>query len=125
MEKGFFHPDLGYWQTLTDPSDEVRATYPDGTVEVEVQPSQMHKMISGEWVAPTQEELDAASAAEVRGERNRRLSLDVDPIASNALRWAALAVEQQQAWAAYRQALLDVPAQAGFPSDVVWPVKPE
>jgi hypothetical protein len=39
MEKGFFHPDRGYWQTLTDPSAEVRATYPEGTVEVLLQPS--------------------------------------------------------------------------------------
>ena len=28
------------------------------------------------------------------------------------------------AWAAYRQALRDVPAQAGFPDDVTWPTKP-
>jgi len=28
------------------------------------------------------------------------------------------------AWASYRQALRDVPAQPGFPFDVVWPVKP-
>ena len=27
-------------------------------------------------------------------------------------------------WAPYRQALRDVPEQAGFPYDVVWPVKP-
>jgi hypothetical protein len=27
-------------------------------------------------------------------------------------------------WAPYRQALRDVPDQAGFPFDVVWPVKP-
>lgn len=30
----------------------------------------------------------------------------------------------QAAWAAYRQALRDVPAQAGFPTDVVWPEQP-
>ena len=27
-------------------------------------------------------------------------------------------------WAAYRQALRDIPQQSGFPSDVVWPVPP-
>lgn len=31
----------------------------------------------------------------------------------------------QTAWAAYRQALRDVTAQAGFPYSVEWPVKPE
>jgi hypothetical protein len=28
-------------------------------------------------------------------------------------------------WAAYRQALRDVPAQAGFPWEVTWPTQPE
>jgi len=30
----------------------------------------------------------------------------------------------QAAWATYRQALRDVPQQAGFPDDVAWPDKP-
>ena len=30
----------------------------------------------------------------------------------------------QAAWAIYRQALRDVPSQAGFPDNVTWPVKP-
>ncbi|MEN8659818.1 MAG: phage tail assembly chaperone [Marivita sp.] len=28
------------------------------------------------------------------------------------------------AWAAYRQALRDVPAQAGFPDNITWPEAP-
>lgn len=28
-------------------------------------------------------------------------------------------------WVTYRQALRDVPEQAGFPSDVTWPARPE
>jgi len=31
----------------------------------------------------------------------------------------------QAAWATYRQALRDVPAQAGFPENIVWPTRPE
>ncbi len=31
----------------------------------------------------------------------------------------------QAAWATYRQALRDVPAQAGFPEAIDWPVAPE
>jgi len=31
----------------------------------------------------------------------------------------------QTAWADYRQALRDVPQQAGFPTEITWPVKPE
>jgi len=30
-----------------------------------------------------------------------------------------------QAWADYRQALRDVPQQAGFPTEINWPTKPE
>jgi hypothetical protein len=31
----------------------------------------------------------------------------------------------QAAWATYRQSLRDIPQQAGFPSNVTWPSKPE
>ena len=76
------------------------------------------------YVAPTQAELDAALAAEVRADRDGRLT-EVDAVAGNALRWAALDAETQAAWATYRQELLDVPQQADFPSTVAWPTKPE
>ena len=76
------------------------------------------------YVAPTQEELDAAAAAQVRAERDNRL-LEVDAIAGNALRWATLDADTQAAWSAYRQALLDVPQQSGFPHDITWPTNPE
>jgi hypothetical protein len=36
----------------------------------------------------------------------------------------ALTAEQKAAWAVYRQALRDVPAQAGFPVTINWPVIP-
>ena len=65
------------------------------------------------------------AAAQVRVERDRKLATEVDPIAGNALRWAGLSDEQRQAWAGYRQALLDVPQQSGFPHNVTWPSKPE
>lgn len=77
------------------------------------------------YVPPTQAELDEQAAAAVRAERDMKLATEVDPIAGNALRWASLTAEQQQAWADYRQALLDVPSQSGFPHDIVWPNKPE
>lgn len=35
-----------------------------------------------------------------------------------------LTAEQKAAWATYRQALRDVPAQAGFPENINWPVIP-
>jgi hypothetical protein len=77
------------------------------------------------YVPPTQAELDAAAAAGVRAERDNRLVAEVDPIVSNALRWADMTVEKQAEWAAYRTALLDITDQAGFPTDITWPTKPE
>ena len=76
------------------------------------------------YVAPTQAELDAATAAQVRGERDNILVTVVDPLVSNPLRWADLTADQQTAWSQYRTDLLAVPQQAGFPTNITWPVKP-
>jgi hypothetical protein len=42
----------------------------------------------------------------------------------NPVWYASLTTEQQQQLIAYRQALLDVPQQTGFPTAVSWPAKP-
>lgn len=36
-----------------------------------------------------------------------------------------LTVEQQQAWADYRQQLRDITSQSGYPFNVVWPTPPQ
>mgnify|MGYP003642848202 FL=1 len=71
-----------------------------------------------DYVAP------APTAQDVRSERDSKLQSEVDVIAGNALRWAALSSDKQAEWATYRTALLDVPQQSGFP-DVTWPTAPE
>lgn len=38
---------------------------------------------------------------------------------------AADAPVDKTAWATYRQALRDIPSQAGFPNEVTWPTEPE
>lgn len=123
MEKGFYHTSRGYWQTLSEPSHAIRSSYPSGTIEVPIKPSPLHTFDGVTWVEPTQAELDAVLFEQLRNKRNGLLG-EVDAIAGNALRWAAVDAETQAAWAVYRQALLDVPQQTGFPNDVVWPVKP-
>ena len=77
------------------------------------------------YVPPTQEELDAALAASIRGQRNNLLATEVDPLVTNPLRWAELTEAQQAAWTLYRRALLDITAQSGFPNEIVWPTKLE
>lgn len=114
------HPDHGWIPFTCNPNDtgaqfDVAALY----AQMDADPA------TAAYVPPTQEELDAANAEAVRAERDYRLASEVDPIASNPLRWADLTAEKQAEWAAYRRALLDITAQSGFPSSVVWPTKPE
>lgn len=97
------------------------------------------KQSDGSWVQTwvvtdkysTQAEIDAAIAAEnqkkiegksaiIRNERNKLLQ-ESDWIVIKSF-------ESNQnipaAWEIYRQALRDIPQQAGFPDNVVWPEKP-
>lgn len=59
----------------------------------------------------------APTADQIRTQRNTLLS---------ACDWTQVADApvDQLAWAAYRQALRDVPDQPGFPANVIWPVSP-
>lgn len=57
-------------------------------------------------------------ATQARAERNSLL------VASDWTQVADAPVDQA-VWAAYRQALRDITAQAGFPEDINWPVAPE
>ena len=70
--------------------------------------------------ALSQDEINANAAqqaAAVRADRNARLA---------ATDWTQIAdsTADKPAWGAYRQALRDVPAQAGFPQSVTWPEQP-
>lgn len=59
----------------------------------------------------------APTVSEARAQRNALLA---------ASDWSQLpdAPVDQAAWAAYRQALRDVPGQADFPANIAWPQKP-
>jgi hypothetical protein len=75
-----------------------------------------------DWVdtRSNQEKNDfAAGAAKIT--RNELLcKSDWTQIANNPL-----TLEQQQQWAAYRQALRDITAQSGYPFNVIWPTPPQ
>jgi len=62
--------------------------------------------------------LTAEQAAQVRAERNAKLS---------ASDWTQVvdAPVDQAVWATYRQALRDITSQSGFPWTVNWPAQPE
>lgn len=98
--------------------------YPYQLIEVDPTLSQ-----NGIWyqcwsqVEMTQDEKNQATIKQstiVRNERTYRLAIcdwtqGVD---------APLTQEQKTLWAAYRQALRDVPSQSGFPWKVTWPTTP-
>ena len=111
------HPDYGWIPYTIDPSD----------TDTTINNDEVMALISTDfaaYVAPTDAELATAAAAEVRSTRDSLLRSDVDPVAGNALRWAALSSNEQTAWATYRTALLDVPQQSGFPDTITWPTAP-
>jgi len=113
------HPEFGWIPYTLDPAD-IDMTIDNNAL--------LAAMASADdvaaYVPPTQAELDEAAAQAVRAERDMKLSSEVDEIAGNALRWAALDDAAQAARAVYRQALLDVPEQDGFPHNVTWPTRP-
>lgn len=64
------------------------------------------------WIAGANDR----KAAEIRAERNAKIA---------ACDWRVLPdVLNSDVWKVYRQALRDIPAQPGFPENVVWPDAP-
>ena len=111
------HPDYGWIPYTLDPADT------DMTINNEEVTALIGTDFTA-YVAPTQAELDAATATQVRSERDNILTTVVDPLVSNPLRWADLASDKQAEWSQYRTDLLAVPQQAGFPNNITWPQEP-
>jgi hypothetical protein len=92
-------------------------------IEQDAQPTDNNGQWELRWTVTdiTAEELAVKAAAmliNVRMQRNILLT------ASDWTQVADAPVDKA-AWATYRQALRDITAQAGFPNDVTWPIKPE
>jgi len=70
-----------------------------------------------EHEAAYQTRLDEDAAKAVRADRDSRLA---------KTDWMGMSdVTMSADWATYRQALRDVPSQAGFPHTITWPTEPE
>jgi len=102
---------------------DVDPTFDPLTQKVEVAATPV--LTNGKWMLPktvvslTATEIADMTAAKAQGVRSQRDKLIADTD------WMALSDSTlTPAWAAYRQALRDVTAQAGFPHTVDWPVKP-
>lgn len=112
------HPNYGWIPYTIDPRD----------TDMTINNDDLLALIGSDftpYTAPTQEELDAKTAVNERAWRDHLLRSEVDPIVSNALRWAEMSSEKQAEWAQYRTDLLNVPQQSSFPNSISWPSKPE
>lgn len=88
-------------------------------------------LIDGQWVQTwvQDDRFDAQELQAYQAQQLQRLEQQVRDRRNGLLDecdWTQLddAQVDKAVWAAYRQALRDVPSQAGFPSVVVWPTKP-
>lgn len=53
MERGFYHPLMGYWQTTGYLTDSILNSYPEGTIEVPAKPGDEYEFNGTEWVPTT------------------------------------------------------------------------
>lgn len=104
------------FESPTPTTTRYQTAYKDG-VEQDAQGRWLWKWSISEMDDEAKTAKDAEAAKSVRADRDRRL-------AETDWTQVADAPVEQAAWATYRQALRDVPGQAGFPWDITWPSKP-
>lgn len=49
-EHGFYHPERGYWQAVSDVPQYILETYPEGTVEIPLKPGDHYYWNGSDWV---------------------------------------------------------------------------
>jgi hypothetical protein len=86
MEHGFFHPANGYWQTVSTPTDEHLASYPEGTVEIPLKPGQNFSWDGSKWIEVAPEPLTTEQISELRANAYRA---EADPLFFKAQRGKA------------------------------------
>lgn len=79
-------------------------------------------IMTGKTKTQYDEEIQSEKASLIRGKRDLLLHSSIDTI--NAIRYSTMKEKDKKAWEEYRQALLDVPQQEGFPDNIIWPTPP-
>lgn len=89
--KYYYHPIHGYWETITEPSEEIISNYPEGTIETYQRPSPQHQLIDGSWiyVEKTPEQLE-----EELQTRRKTVSISKSQFCVNAFAAGLLAEEE-------------------------------
>ena len=119
------NPGTSFPAVISDETLAAHCVFPVVATAVPDYDSKTHRVtqnvrrIGADWTQSwTVEELSEESASEnIRGLRNQLLA-DTD------YTQLADASGDTAAWATYRQALRDIPAQDGFPFTVTWPTEP-
>lgn len=109
---------------VQDSGSDPMPPMPENASEVDPRPNSFYDRVGDAWVENIERKTEALTE-EVRLDRDNKLKKEVDPVVTNPLRWAELTTEKQNEWTQYRNDLLNVPQQAGFPITVNWPTKPE
>jgi hypothetical protein len=112
MDVEIKHPKLGWIPYTLDVSDTDQTIRNDDLLTLIGSNFEV-------YVEPTQEEVAAKTANDVRGKRNLLLSI------SDWTQVSDVPEQTKEKWTQYRQALRDLPEQQGFPFDVVWPTSPQ
>ena len=124
--------------TCADDDLQHQAGYPDSILEINIEDNvswNTHYVRNGQVFAmPTKPDGEHAFNYETRAwQQDAQKQGNEIKILRNALLTASdwtqipnspLSTEKQAAWATYRQELRDIPAQSGYPYNVVWPVAP-
>ena len=119
-------PDVGEWQVaVKDGVEEVDGVWQEKWVTQEMFTEYTETDEDGvETTVTVQDQIDAKVAADnaalESAERATR-----DELLKATDHYGLSDVTMTEAMATYRQALRDVPQQAGFPSTITWPEKPE
>lgn len=61
-ETGFYHPAMGYWQTISEPDAETLAGYPEDTISVPLKPGADYDWQDGAWVHVPPDPAEALAA---------------------------------------------------------------
>ena len=104
------------FESPTPTTTRYQVAFKDG-VEQDAQGRWLWKWSISEMDDEAKASKDAEQAKSIRATRDARLS-------GSDWTQVADAPVDKAAWATYRQALRDVPAQTGFPWDITWPEKP-
>lgn len=116
--------DIGEWVAYVGKDcpqiewyESAREIYPvDGVMTWEV------SRLPDDVIARIEEQRRIGLPIANRLKRDEALRNYVDTM--NPMRWETLSEVEKSEWRAFRQALLDIPQQAGFPDNIEWPNLP-